>query len=138
MSGSCLCWRKEKVKGTVSLWEITEAGKPQHHITSGEMVERWDQRHLQKNFVWPTKKFELYPEKIGRPLKIWLFSRTPLWKEKPVSYLLLLADHFVFETQVYFLINLPLYIVHKFCKLNILLEQNGRIIPGKNRKLTFF
>lgn len=55
-----------------------------------------------------------------------------------MSYLLLLADHFVFETQVYFLINLPLYIGHKFCKLNILLEQNGRISPGKNRKLTFF
>lgn len=55
-----------------------------------------------------------------------------------MSSLLLLAYHFVFETQVYCLINLPLYSGHTFCKLNTLLEQNGRIIPGKNRELTFF
>lgn len=54
-----------------------------------------------------------------------------------MSSLFLLADRFVFATQLYFLISLRLCIIHEFCKLNVLLEQNARIIPGKNRELTF-
>lgn len=104
-------------------------------------MEQWrgDWRHSQKIFVWSTEKLELYPEKSGGPLKIWFFSRVLLlWKGKPfMGSLFLLADRFMFEVQVYFLINLPSYIIHKLCKLNVLLQQNGRTIPGRSRRWPF-